>query len=702
MEKFRILVQENKAKKWTTTHVDWLFAILFAIGVFAFTALTCTPRSFTDDDWGIANYFAGVMGADYATPYNKFINFILGWIMYGMYQFLPGPNWFIIVQELIVAFSFAMLHYMLIQKMKNYLSTGWCYLIASVFVLSFEPSYLSRVQFTQTAVIGSIVGIYWMIFCHKNNLSRGFILGTGFTVLSALFRFGSFEICLPFAGLCLLDHFIGRMEGEHSFRKLLYCFKKDRMLYFTIMGIIIACFTVSRINNSIYNSDYYSKYNEFNAARASVLDYPTAAYEDIAEKLEEIGVSENDYDLIISWTVADLSFITTDLLKAIAAIQPKINGGIDCGTKVAAYFTNLLDPTIMYNKLFYFTLIILLVCLILDFKHMKWYVMLLLLGAIVIELYFEVVVMRYPPYVRTGLLFAVITTALIMTDFSRIFVLQGRWYAILAVFLTAIYLLAPLGNDYYLKTKGTFEYNMDGLAMYEYMNGREDDIFMIPTGDNGGLPALRNSYSIFKETKPGIMRHTVGLGGWSTNNPWVNEAYHAWGIDYPLSQAADENVYLLASQEKVNSIRQYLLEHRNKQTTASLTAIEYGTTIYKVTDRNMEVIDSEFALIHKVFAEYDSDYNTYDISIDLDLYGLEDNYRVFIVLEDSGGGLGYYMVYEGHDVSLAEGNVRFVAKIPSGMLLSERTYKANIMLQGTNGNYRNSSDFAKVKIPAFE
>lgn len=77
---------------------------------------------------------------------------------------------------------------------------------------------------------------------------------------------------------------------------------------------------------------------------------------------------------------------------------------------------------------------------------------------------------------------------------------------------------------------------------------------MIPTDGAGGLPALRNSYSLFKENQPGIMRHTVGLGGWSTNNPWMNEVYHSWGIDYPMSQMADENVYIPTSFSKAQSL----------------------------------------------------------------------------------------------------------------------------------------------------
>ena len=61
------------------------------------------------------------------------------------------------------------------------------------------------------------------------------------------------------------------------------------------------------------------------------------------------------------------------------------------------------------------------------------------------------------------------------------------------------------------------------------------------------------------------MRHTVGLGGWSTNNPWVNEVYSSWGIDYPMSQIADDNVYLMAEPSMLSSLRQYVFERSEER-----------------------------------------------------------------------------------------------------------------------------------------
>lgn len=669
-------------------HVDICFVMFIGIAMFCVSSFLCIPRQFTDDDWGIANYFAGVIEADYATPYNKFISFIWGWIMYILYKLIPGPNWFIVIQEFIVVLSFAILQYMLIQKMKEHLPTGWCYLLTSVFLVTFEPSYICRLEFTQTATLGSIIGMILMFFSYEKGAKIGYIGGIILTVVSALHRFGSFEMCLPFVGLVLI-HYALRKYDRTSIKAFAGGLIKDVRLYVTFAGIIIGCFVVSKINTAIYNSDYYADYNAFNSARASVMDYPKADYADIAEELQEIGVSANDYSLMTSWTFVDLSFFTTDLFRQVAAIEPKASTEIDYKTEIDSYFTKLQDPELIYNKMFYLCLIVLGVCIVLDFKHMILYSPMLLAGTILIEIYFTVVVKRYPTYVRTGLLFALLATALMIVDFKKLSFFKGKGYLPVATSFLIFFGLYPLGDDYFLQTKGTFEYNMDGLAMYEYMNSREDDIFMIPTGDNGGLPALRNSYSIFTETKPGIMRHTVGWGGWSTNNPWVNEAYSSWGIDYPMSQAADANVYLLASVGKVDSIRTYLSEHRGMDTSASLSSIEYGTTIYKLSDNNWNIKENLGTSEIKIKdCTYDETYGTYDISFEYASAGDSESEigRVYLMLTDPDGLNRYFMVFNGHDMSLSD-NSDLLVKVPVSYIENDKKYAVNVMMQRDDGNY---------------
>lgn len=236
------------------------------------------------------------------------------------------------------------------------------------------------------------------------------------------------------------------------------------------------------------------------------------------------------------------------------------------------------------------------------------------------------------------------------------------------------------------------------------MNSREDDIFITPTRDSGGLPSLGKSYSIFKATQPGIYHHIIGLGGWSTNNPWQNEVYSSWGIDYPLRQITDENVYICSSYRTIARLQQYVLEHSFEETTASLVNIEYGTTIYKVTKKNMNVIThADIGNLKLIKYEYNSEYNTYDISAeiiikDTSLISDEQVNRIFVTLTDEQNQTGYYMVCGGNDMRFEREYNEIVAMIPADMLELGTEYKVNIMFQNSKGDNTISTDSGMIYI----
>ena len=215
------------------------------------------------------------------------------------------------------------------------------------------------------------------------------------------------------------------------------------------------------------------------------------------------------------------------------------------------------------------------------------------------------------------------------------------------------------------------------------------------------MPNLRNSYSIFEATKPGTYRHIVGLGGWSTNTPWLNEIYDLWGIQYPMKQIADDNIYILTSANSIPSLQQYVLEHYNQATTASLTNIQYGTTIYKVIGKDL-VVDGklDYCSIIDNSIEYDSEKDNVCIETSVNVYNDCNNKinRVYIELENTfDSSKSYFMVYEGNDLLLEKGRQTLVTIIPSSQLTSGQGYKMNIFIQNEKGNYIISRECRKIE-----
>ncbi len=133
------------------------------------------------------------------------------------------------------------------------------------------------------------------------------------------------------------------------------------------------------------------------------------------------------------------------------------------------------------------------------------------------------------------------------------------------------------------------------------------------------------------------------------------------------------------------------------ETSKSLCGIRYGTTIYKITDCNLEVELRDIGEVSDPYVEYDVEYNTYDISFDFD-NKVSGSYRVFVYLKDGDDNGGYYMVFDGYSVLLKEGKQSFTVKIPVGDL-SYGDYKMNIMVQNPEGNYMSNADNLEIVIP---
>lgn len=675
-----------------------LYIAVFNICLFIIVYFTCIPRSFGDDDWGIANYFVGVWGREFATPYNKFVSIVLGWIMYALYQVLPVLNWFVIVEELIVLASFCVFQWILTDRLKQKVGVFRALAFSSVIMVAIEPGFLSYTQFSQSAAIGCMAGLLLILHNSDEKKTGRLVFGVALVFISALYRPACLMLVTPYIGVCVIKKLFEEKELiKKDSRGFFIKYRQTLLSFLFFVGLYIF---ISTLNTGIYNSEYYSDYNSFNSARANVVDYQMLPYDDIAEELEDLGVSRNDYDLISSWTFADRSYITAELLNNIAGLRPKNH--VDVREGIRSYFTNLVPIDMRYNHLYYLTIVIFVLCMLIDFRHMIILAPVLGIGTTFIEIYFTVIVARYPTYVRSGVLLSCIMSALYVVDFRKLRMLQNiKKDRLTSLLICGILLvvLVPLGNRYYFMTRETFEYDMTGLETYEYLNSRENDIFIIPT-DSGGLHSLRDSYNIFRATKPGIYHHIIGLGGWSTNYPLQNEAYGSWGIEYPLRQVADEDVYVISSYNYIRKLQQYLLEHSETETSDSLVEVVNDATIYKITPSEIEFSKNMGIKIAQADITNDETYYTTDISLDIEVPKelIDEKLQVYISLEDEDQNVRFFMVYGGNNMIFSDATQHVTAKIPVDEISDHESYAVNMVVKSEQGFIGNVNDSVQITI----
>lgn len=654
----------------------WVASILLNIIIALISIKTCPVRFWSDDDWGIANYMSGARGSEYATPYIKFINICLSTVLYGLYKIWHEINWFAVAELAVVWLSFTVLTYIFICKLKEYLTSIVVYMIPALVLLMFSSSFYVRMQFTQTAAVGSIAGMTLFMYSFRKNGERmnvEKITGVVLTAISLLFRRNCFLMVLPFAFFMVLDYCIA--DSGELVRKIdLYGMLKKHKKCILLWVVLLTIWMATGVAQKLSYGEKYDAYNAFNSSRASVIDYKVYPYEKIADELEEIGVSANDYTLITSWTFEDPNFITTDLLNKIKALEP----GSDWKENATGFFDNYVEN--MLTKEYIFVLVLLSICLLLDYKHMKivfWYIVAMIN---MISFYFTVTG-RYPSYVKIGILFASICLALYMVDFANLAGKQGRSLMLTAA--AVMFALLPLGNNYYLSQLGKFQFDQTGADMYAYLNNREDDNFLIPTFSSGGMPAIRNSYSVFRTTRGGTYRNVIGLGGWSTGNPDVVASYNAQGIYSALRQIADENVYLLTDVNAVKMLQTYLYEHTGKTSTYALTNVVYGTTIYKVTT-DFKIDSNQEIQVSDISGCLDATYGCYKVeanvlgTVELEGKEFDAYYAVYDAETDT---TRYYMLYDAEHMMVSGTEMKHVsAMIPSEDIVSGKEYIVNIVL----------------------
>ena len=92
------------------------------------------------------------------------------------------------------------------------------------------------------------------------------------------------------------------------------------MLRRTVLLIVIIampCFVLNIYSEFVLSEGQWGTWQEYNAARSSVSDYPLPDYDEVAGQLTALGISQNDYFMMQNWMTADIDVFTVDKLQAV-------------------------------------------------------------------------------------------------------------------------------------------------------------------------------------------------------------------------------------------------------------------------------------------------------------------------------------------------------------------------------------------------
>lgn len=287
-------IKEKINKLYSSTSGRWLIA--FLVGIVCVGMLMATrPVFFYLHDTNMMKTYSGYR-TGIPTAEHTYGNMFVGYIMYWLYSLNMSVPWYTI-------FTFALLLFSYVSICKCLLTVAYEKNISIVFGISAYVALFVIAFYYQTAVIlytvnASIVGcasiaFLFAAFIQKNKklcIAEGIISGV-LLLISSFIRYSSFRSCLSFWLLALLLGIISKWRQTKSF-------KRSAVLLMLSIVCIGGIKTGNIINKQLREEANPEGFYELNQYRAKFMDYNTVSYSDAPELYDELGWSENFYNLV--------------------------------------------------------------------------------------------------------------------------------------------------------------------------------------------------------------------------------------------------------------------------------------------------------------------------------------------------------------------------------------------------------------------
>ena len=574
---------------------NWLWAIGLNLTFLISILLFCDIKYEVSDDFVMSTIISGAYGNGY-NPHLMFINILWGYLLLPFYYLCPSISWYLIAQLLLCFLSFTVVSYMLLERLERPIAFLFIVVLLTIFA---DDAYI-LVQFTKTAMIAVMGGgivFLWILFYEK---FRPLLIGTGIICLAGtLVRFMTIYIAGGFFLIILVVEFWKLLRNK-NYRK---------SIYIIISGGILICVAVGMkaVDSYIYNSDEeYAFYKEYNAARASVTDASDYGYEAYETELEKIGISENDYNIMRSWSFGDNDVFSVATLEKTGNIIDAYKE--ERGISKEAILESFQARKIIGYPICIACIVIVFASIILGRKEWLLNMVCLVVGGLYLLYFF--VIERTLYRIEYGIFLGVFLSILLLwkknKDITRTyFVEMSKICAILILvcFVTESVIYIP-DKSYQDNTSDTrreyienvFNNSWDYDArkyrkvvnkgskcenLIKEITDNKDNFYFLDF--NTTIQILYYDWNPFYTLPEGFYNNNLYLAGIMSNFPDYNKVLKNNDIESPLKDLAKDNVYIIDSDSKNLSEKvDFLKEHYYPEAYAELYKEVDGYQIWKI------------------------------------------------------------------------------------------------------------------------
>lgn len=294
-----------------------LYALLLNTVVLIAALAFSTMRFGTNDDRDISNLLANVYGCE-GGYYINFINVFFCRFMAFVYRITNNlTNWYVLFSVGLSFVSLTLISYLLILRAER-VWQGIC--LAVILVARLYRWHYVIFQFTQNSVLFAMAGVLLLIdgLLHSEKSILRYIFGVFLVVVGCMLRMASMYFTLPYLAMYIVYELIFTKKPNGFFPWL-----SKHVKPFIALAVCLALIYGIQVGDRLaYKSDPdLSLYLVDNDLRGELLDYGFPSYEENAEELTAIGISQEDMDLMASQCYLDRSVYSHDALRTMVDLK---------------------------------------------------------------------------------------------------------------------------------------------------------------------------------------------------------------------------------------------------------------------------------------------------------------------------------------------------------------------------------------------
>lgn len=559
----------------------------------------CDLKYEVSDDFIMASILSGAFGAT-QNPHMIFVNTIVGYLLIPLYRLCPQVSWYFVSQIALIFLSSTAVTWFLLER----LDRARAFMLSAMLILFFTNDAYILVQFTKTAMFAVMAGsliFIWALF--EKRRVRTVLSGALLCLLGTMYRFSDIYLAGGFLLLILLYEFVRLFRSGQPWRVL-----RERLAVIVFGGLLLigTAFSLEQFDTHAYQKDEaYRYFSEYGKARADIVDYRDYGYEAYADRLQEIGVSENDYYMMKHWEFADNAVFSLETLQQTAQIIRSYHNGLARGRNE---ILGLLQDR-EFTKYPVCTACIILLFLGVFLNTRNWWMTLGSIGVGIIYLTYFCFRERYVYRVEYAVFLGIFLSGIYFWDRKN----QDRETLETARICAIVGLICLLGNlllyvpnntyqDVTSETRKEYiektffessEYDAQKYRkavnkgkpvnhLLEEIEQENDNFYFLDFGTT--VQTLYYEWSPWEALPAGYFDNATYLSGVTANFPDVVELLDSKDLRNPLQALVKENVYVVDNM-RIDEKLSYLREHYYPEARAELVKELDGYQIWKFYER---------------------------------------------------------------------------------------------------------------------